>query len=224
LRERNKARRRDAVLDAALELLDRTDGTPVTTERVAELAEVSPATVYNLVGTREQLLVALLDRVIADLLGDVVETAPGDPIAAMGTLVERAVAVLVARPVAHRRVVLELTAAASGDLHTRLSPATAFEIGYRRAQAANLLLDDLDPRALAMQAYLSFNGALLRWAAGALADDEFRRASLHGLATVAAAAATPRARRRLLDDLRACGEGGDRTRRVESSGHGRRAR
>ena len=209
LRERNKAKRRAAVLDAALELLDRTDGTPVTTERIAEAAEVSPATVYNLVGTRSQLLAAALDRIIADLVGHAIDSPPaGDPIGAMRDLTERAVAALTARPVAHRRVVLELTAAASADLHTKLSPATLFEVGLERARAAGLVRDDLDVRALAMQMYLAFNGALLRWAAGALTDAGFRTAALHGLTTVLAAAATPASRRRLLDDLRSLGAQG----------------
>jgi AcrR family transcriptional regulator len=209
LRERNKAKRRDRVLDAALDLLDRTDGSAATAEAIADAAEVSPATVYNLVGTREQLLVALLDRLVADLVGDLIAAAPADdPIAAMRSLTERAVAALVARPVAHRRVILELTAAAGAELHTRLSPATAFEVGLGQAQAAGVLLDDLDTGALAMQAYLAFNGALLRWAAGALTDAGFRTAALHGLATVLAAAAAPRHRRRLLDDLRTLGAEG----------------
>lgn len=206
LRERNKAKRRNAVLDAALDLLDRADGSAVTTERIADAAEVAPATVYNLVGTREQLLVALLDRLIARLVADALETTPVDsPIALMRNLTERSVAVLTARPVAYRRVVLELTAVASADLHTRLSPATALEVEVRRAQADGLLLADLSPRALASQAYLSFNGALLRWAAGALTDTGLRTAALHGLTTVLAASATPRTRRRLLDDLRTLG-------------------
>lgn len=209
LRERSKEKRRNAVLDAALDLFDRADGMPVTTERIADAAEVSPATVYNLVGTREQLLVALLDRVIADLLGDILSSPPVDePIASMRTVTEQAVATLVARPVAHRRVVLELTAASGAALRTELSPATALEVGLGQAQAAGVLLDDLDAGALAMQAYLSFNGALLRWAAGALTDAGFRTAALHGLTTTLAAAASPRHRRRLLDDLRALGAEG----------------
>lgn len=208
LRERNKAKRRDAVLDAALDLFDRTDGTPVTTERIAEVAEVAPATVYNLIGTREQLLLALVDRLITRLVGDTAGVAPiNDPIAAMRSLTSASVAVLTSRPVAYRRVMLELTAAANANLHTRLSPATAMEIEFRRAQAAGLLLGDFDPGALALQAYLCFNGALLRWAAGALTDAAFRAAALHGLAVVLAASATTKARPALVDDLRALGAG-----------------
>ena len=206
LREANKAKRRNAVLDAAVDLLDRTDGIPVTTERIAEAAEVAAATVYNLVGTREQLLMALLDRIVSAVVGEALDTpSVDDPIDVMRKLATGAVAVLTARPVAYRKVVLELTATANPALHTRLSAATAIEVEFRRAQERSLLRGDLSPRALADQAYLSFNGALLRWAAGALTDTAFRAAALHGLMTVLAASATPKTRRLFVDDLRALG-------------------
>lgn len=204
LRERNKAKRRDAVLDAALDLFERSEGTPVTTERIAELAEVSVATVYNLVGTREQLLLALVDRLIEDLVASA-PAEPQDPLAAMRALLTGAVEVLVARPAAYRRVVLELTAAASVVVHTKLSPSVLAAAAVRHAQAKGMVRNDLDPDALAAQVYLSFNGALLRWAVGALSDAGFRAAALHGLVTVLAAGATGRHRSRLLVEFRELG-------------------
>lgn len=194
------------MLDAALDLLDRADATPITTERIAELAEVSVATVYNLVGTREQLLVALVDRLIGDLI-ESAQAAPeaSEPVAALKQLIALSVDVLVRRPVAHRRVVLQLTAAASADLHTKLSPATLATAGFQHAQRTGAVRADLDAQALAGQLYLSYNGALLRWAAGALTDAGFKAAALHGVATVFAASATARHRARALDDLRELG-------------------
>ena len=53
LRERNKAKRREAIVDSALALLRQHELHEVSIERVAAGAEVSPATVYNLVGGRE---------------------------------------------------------------------------------------------------------------------------------------------------------------------------
>ena len=207
LRERNKAKRRDAILDAALDLFDEPDGPLPTTERIAEIAEVSIATVYNLVGTREQLLLALLDRLIADLV--VPDRGGGsrrdNPLERLGEVLDASVSALTSRPVAYRRVILQLAAVASPDTHTTLSPATATAVELRRAQAAGLIRGDLNVEALALQSYLSYNGALLRWAAGALSDRGFRAAVRHGLATVLAASATTRARSRFLDDLRKAG-------------------
>ena len=56
LREKNKAKRRAAILDAAVELLNVHPWHEVPNEQIAARAEVAPATVYNLVGTRERLL------------------------------------------------------------------------------------------------------------------------------------------------------------------------
>ena len=208
LRERNKARRRDAILDAALDLLDEPHGSVLTTERIAEVAEVSVATVYNLVGTREQLLLALVDRLIAGL---VVPDRGGaasrrdDPLTRLRDVLDASVSALTSRPIAYQRVFLQLAAVASPETHTKLSPAAATAVELRRAQAAGLIRDDLDVEALALQSYLSYNGALLRWAAGALSDRAFRAAVRHGLATVLAAGATTRTRSRFLDDLRDAG-------------------
>jgi AcrR family transcriptional regulator len=206
LRERNKTKRRNAVLDAALDLLDQPHATPLTTERIAELAEVSVATVYNLVGTREQLLVALVDRLIADLV-ESTRAAPqlADPVDGLKQLIALSVDALTKRPVAYRRVVLQLTAAASPDLHTKLSPAALAAGALQHAQRKGTVRADLDPQALAGQLYLSYNGALLRWAAGALSDSGFKAAALHGVATILAASATSRARARALDELRELG-------------------
>jgi AcrR family transcriptional regulator len=203
LRERNKAKRRDAILDAALDLLDDPDGPPVTTERIAEVAEVSVATVYNLVGTREQLLVALVDRLIGDLLVKAEgAVALEDPLERIRSLIVASVAALTTRPVAYRRVFRQLAAAANPDLHTRLSPATAMAGELQRAQDAGVIRAGVNIEALALQSYLSYNGALLRWAAGALGDAAFRAAALHGLVVVLAASATNRVQPALLAELR----------------------
>jgi AcrR family transcriptional regulator len=90
LRERNKAKRRAAILDATLELLATTRVDALSTERIAERAEVSPATVYNLVGTRQELLTALIDRVIEGLVDTVADgTRAHDPIGDAATIIEQ---------------------------------------------------------------------------------------------------------------------------------------
>jgi hypothetical protein len=114
---------------------------------------------------------------------------------------------LTSRSNALRSVVLQLTAAANPDLHTKLSPAALFVEAIRNAQGRKVVRDDLDADALALQIYLSFNGALLRWAAGALTDDQFETAALHGLGVVLAASATTRHRPAALAALRSLGHG-----------------
>jgi AcrR family transcriptional regulator len=56
LREQGKARRRERILGAAVTLLSEEGVEGFTTARLAERAEVSVATLYNLIGSREAIL------------------------------------------------------------------------------------------------------------------------------------------------------------------------
>lgn len=215
LRERNKTKRREAILDAAIDLLDGPETEGATAERVAELAQVSVATVYNLVGTREELLVALLDRLIADLVAttaakDHADDHDRDPIASLRRVISASVDRLTERPDAYRKVVRQLCATGNDEMHTKLNPMTVAAAAFAEAQQNGDLGAGLDPSALGAQLYLSYNGALLRWAVGALDDTQFETAALHGLATVVAAGATDSARPAALADLEAIGAQLDR--------------
>jgi AcrR family transcriptional regulator len=61
LRERGKRRRSKQILDAARVLLREAPGQELTVERIAASAELSPQTVYNLIGRREHIWGALAD-------------------------------------------------------------------------------------------------------------------------------------------------------------------
>src|SRR5437899_11485027 len=67
LRERGKQRRTERILDAALQLLREDPAQNLTIDRIAERAEVAPMTVYNLIGTRDQIWTALVDRALKDV-------------------------------------------------------------------------------------------------------------------------------------------------------------
>ena len=68
LREQQIAARRGRILDAAAALVRETTGTEFTMLEVAERAEVSPATPYNLFGSKNGLLYALLNRSLDEVL------------------------------------------------------------------------------------------------------------------------------------------------------------
>lgn len=55
LREQHKARRRMRILEATRELLRHGPDSVISAERIAERAEVAPATVYNLIGPRDKI-------------------------------------------------------------------------------------------------------------------------------------------------------------------------
>ena len=68
LREKQMAARRARILDAAGSLIRETGGTEFTMVTVADQAEVSHATPYNLFGSKNGLLYALLDRSLDEVM------------------------------------------------------------------------------------------------------------------------------------------------------------
>lgn len=209
LRERNKARRREAILDAALDLLRAEPLASVTTERVAALAEVSPATVYNLVGTREQLLLALIDRVIGSLVDSFSapdDTDPDDPITTARHIVDQSAQAFIADSVAYRQIIRAVRDFAATRSSTALDPAQLQVVAMRDAKKLGIVRADLDPAALGRQIYLSYLGALFGWSDDRLTDAGFLASARHGLIAVVAAAATDEHRSEYLAELKILGE------------------
>ena len=207
LRERNKERRRQAILDAAIELLRSNDIQAVTTEQIAARAEVSPPTVYNLVGTREQLLLALLDR-ISEQISDWFSLPGGevdDPIGLARRAIDETVAVFVADSAAYRQVVRALGDLAVSASKLSFDPQHFHVSAIRRAQELEILRDDLDAVALGRQSLLVYLAALNSWATGGLDDEGFGAAAHHGMTTVLAAASSDEHRERHVAELAVLG-------------------
>ena len=211
LRERNKARRREAILDAALALLRSNALQDVTIEQIASEAQVSPPTVYNLVGTRKQLLLALVDRVVQGLmeaLSAPQAEAEDDPIAAARLVVRQSAAAFVADGAAFRQIMRELRRFAGSGRGAGISfdPSQLQVTAMRRAQARGILRAELDPQALGRQIYLGWIAACLLWSSDGLSDRGFHVAAEHGLLSVLCAAATDAHRPGFLAELAELGD------------------
>ena len=200
VRDLNKARRRDAILDAALHLLDQRRNADITTEEIAALAAVAPATVYNLIGTRDDVVTALVVRVLTRLSESLNTLDPDDPISAAELVVDHTVAAFVANSNAFRQAVAMAQLSAPGRT-LGVDPSEFQVTAMRRAQAQGIIRADVDPDALGRQIFLSYTGAMTLWSAGRLDDAGFATAARHGLSTALAAAATDTNRSRFLDDL-----------------------
>lgn len=203
LRDQNKAKRRDAILDAAVALLGRSASEDVTTDEIAARAGVSPATVYNLVGTREDLMHAVVERVLRQLAESLGALDPADPIAAAQLVVDQTVKAFVADPTAYRQVVAFAQRASAG--RTGLDPSSFQVEAMQRAQAMGIIRDDVDAAGLGRQIFVSYVGAMMLWSAGRLDDTGFLVAAQHGLATALAAAATDAHRDELVRRMRPLG-------------------
>lgn len=201
-----------AILDAAVDLLDGTPLDDVTTEQIAERAGVSPATVYNLVGTRDELLRSLVDRVVEDLVDAVARATASndDPIAVAHLVVDQSVAAFTRHSHAFRQIVAADRSADRND-DQRVDASQLQVAALRRAQELDIVRKDADTGALGRQVYLSWIGAMEHWANRRLDDSGFAVAARHGLLTVLAASASDPHRDRFLDELGEVGPELDRS-------------
>ncbi|WP_327358325.1 TetR/AcrR family transcriptional regulator [Streptomyces sp. NBC_01304] len=199
LRERHKAQRRSRILEAARELLRDSPESALSTERIAERAEVAPATVYNLIGPRDKVWEALATGFMDELDRRLAVLGGGDP----REVVRSTVQLFVGDPVVSRRMVREWEA--SGLVLDR-SPLTQLRQALADVRTQGLLRADIDTDALAAVVGTACVGALHQWVAALIDDDRFLARALFALDVALAAAAADPHRDRLLAPLRT--EGG----------------
>ena len=200
LRDENKAKRHEAILDAAISLLGTRSSEDITTEEIAAAAGVASATVYNLVGTRTDLMHAAAQRLLRQLSDSIDALEPTDPIAVATLVIDQAVESLVSNSAAYRQV----AAIAHSAYATKkgIDPSNFQVEAMRRAQAMGIIRDDIDADGLGRQIFLGYIGAMMHWSAGRLDDAGFLIAARHGLATALAAAATDEHRDEFVDRMR----------------------
>ncbi len=199
-REENKARRRDAILDAAVALFGEHDARDVTTEQIATVAGVAPATVYNLIGTRDELMHSIVARVLDRLAAPLNDLDPADPLAAASLVVEQTVDAFTADSAAFRQIVAIAQKSPETE-RDRIDPSEFQVSAMLEAQRSGLLRGDVDAGGLGRQIYVSYMGALTLWANGWLDDAGFRTTARHGLVIALAAGGANEHRARFLEEL-----------------------
>ncbi|ARZ72363.1 TetR/AcrR family transcriptional regulator [Streptomyces sp. HU2014] len=200
LREQHKARRRTRILDATRELLRESPESVISTERIAERAQVAPATVYNLIGPRDKIWEALAVGFMDELEHRLAALEAGDP----REVVKSTVLLFVGDPVVSRRMVREWED--SGLVLVR-SPLTQLRRAMAEARTRGLLRADIDTDALAAGVATACVGALHQWVAALIDDDRFLARALFALDVALAAVAADPHRDELLAPLRTRGAG-----------------
>ncbi|MEV6758501.1 TetR/AcrR family transcriptional regulator [Streptomyces sp. NPDC051214] len=195
LRERHKARRRSRIVEAVRELLREGPKSGISVERIAERAEVAPATVYNLIGPRERIWEALAAGFMEELEHRLAGQGTGDPHVVVRTTVQ----LFVADPVVSRRMVRAWEA--SGLVLDR-SPLTRLRDAMEEARARGVLRAEVDVDALAAVVAAACVGALHQWVAALIDDDRFLSRAVFALDVALAAAAADPCREELLEPLR----------------------
>jgi AcrR family transcriptional regulator len=189
LRERNKRRRIEQILDATRSLLrERPDQSP-SVERIAARAEVAPATIFNLIGPREQIWAALADDLLAELERRTTDLGSGDPHSHARAIAATTVDIVCADADVYRHVLANWSS--SGRL-LRRDPSRQLVACLQTAADAGTLRDDLDLKALGEAISTACTGAAHQWAAQ-LIDDRALRRRCQTAVDLAFAAAAPSA-------------------------------
>jgi AcrR family transcriptional regulator len=187
LRERHKQERRNRILEAIRELLRECPGQTPTVERIAELADLSPATVFNLVGRRERQWAALCDTLLEELDARLAFAADEDPREQAHRIVGETAELLIADAAVFRHLLNSWER--SGPL-LQDNPVPRLRAALRRGQETGMLRPEVHVEALVGHIATAAGGALRHWAAGSISDSAFRRRVHFAVDVVFAAAAS----------------------------------
>jgi AcrR family transcriptional regulator len=182
LRARGKRQRRERILEAARQLLREDPGQGFTTPQLAELADVAPATVANLVGNRDDLWAALSDEALGSIDPD---SLPQDDAQARAwAIVDRLVDVVAGDPDVYRALIRVWGQSASRLVHDPTGDLVAcFTAGIEAGE----IEAGLGPQRTGELLSSGVIGVMHQWAAGLYGVDSMRR-RLRDLVDIAFAA------------------------------------
>jgi AcrR family transcriptional regulator len=172
LRERQKQERRERILAAIRSLLREEPGRPPTVERIAALAELAPATVFNLLGTRDQQWEALCDDFNRELAERYRPADFDDPRDQAHHVVGETAELFIADAPVSRYL---LSSPGRGVPMPQQNPVPLLRDALRRAQERGVLRPDLHIEALAGHIAMACAGTLRLWAAAQISDAAFRK-------------------------------------------------
>jgi AcrR family transcriptional regulator len=205
LREKQLAERRRRILAAAEELIRQTGGADFSMLALAAQAEVSPATPYNLFGSKAQLLFALFNRSLVELPVKDLTASSTDP---LERLLETT-RVIATHLATHADFFRPLYLSLFGVQDEVYRPEfVAYHLRrWKRALAdverAGLLSSAVTADQLARQLMISFAGTVELWVHHELDADGFSAEAVFGTILLLLGATVPGVRPRLLRHLKA---------------------
>jgi AcrR family transcriptional regulator len=205
LREKQMADRQRRILDAAEQLIRETGGADFSMLALADRAEVSPATPYNLFGSKARLLFALFNRSLEELAVKDLTASCADPLDRL-LQVTRVVATHLATDADFFRPLYRALVGVQDDVQ-RPEFVEHHLQRWKRALAdiarAGLLSSPVTADQMARQLMINFAGTVELWVHHELDGDGFIAEAAFGSALLLLGATVPDVRRRLLKQLRA---------------------
>jgi len=193
LRAQGKARRCDQIIAAASALWREHGIDKVSLSQIAAAAQVSPQTIYNLIGGLDALTLAVMN-VALDRIESVVErsTATGIDLALEASAISARFYIDDAS--LYRQVLVRIPRVLFEGTHLGRDAAAIAVHAMTQAQAAGVLSAAVDPDRLGRMIYSNYLGAIYDWACGDASDALFLTTSQVAVLAPAAACASETAR------------------------------
>jgi AcrR family transcriptional regulator len=204
VRESAKNERRLRILDAARDILRETGHQELSIRTLAARADVTTPTIYNLIGSKQEVLLALSDKTLTELeLAHHVSTTV-DPIEKAEEVINGTVAIYQRDEIYTRQLQLGLEAESLDDFDRSLRHRgkkvaiedckKALDLGYLRGQ--------IDSELLGNRFALGFQQAQRAWLRGEFDLEGMRKEALISCFIILAADAKPKFHKRLIEAIR----------------------
>jgi AcrR family transcriptional regulator len=201
--------RRERILDATLELIAMGGIDGVSMRKLARRTDLSVQTLYNLFGSREDILVALAQRFAGNVERLVTEDRTlEDPLERLWAMFSTGIAELAENESTYRPILLALfrgttsTPEVLDPVWDRLASMVAPSL--REAIETGLLCPGMSLQTLTAHLLEAYAWNLQQWADGFIDHRQLEARSLYGLALSLLALASDEARPRLRAQLRRC--------------------
>ncbi|MGE0624321.1 MAG: TetR/AcrR family transcriptional regulator [Pseudomonadales bacterium] len=203
-REENKTQRRGEIIAAARALMQEPGNAAFSMRALAEQAGVSIATPYNLFGSKQAVLVSLLDDNLADYqshLSELTGTGADALFEAIGLMCR----LFAAEPDFYRNLISAVVTDSGPELKLLIGgPRYAlWKLLLQKATEAGDLNPDADPDAFAVTLTQLLAATVQEWALGSLGLKEMEARLRYALALTLCAIATERSARKLRTRLEA---------------------
>jgi AcrR family transcriptional regulator len=202
-REQAKLQRRLAIMDAARSLMQASGTTGFSMRALAELAGVSIATPYNLFGSKQAIMIAILETEMQEYR-DQLERVRADALEALFKAVTVATGRYAAAPGFYRALLFSVYNDGGTEFRSMFS-GTSHALWRELVESAihaGHLSADIEPNAFAINLEHIFFACILEWVYGQLTMDELEIRVQYGFALTLLAMAergsAPRLRERAL--------------------------
>ena len=186
LREVNIESRRQRILEAARSLIAGGGMQSLSMRKLAAESGLAVATLYNLYGSRDEILFALIQDGVDRFVSILDAEAPiEEPFARCRAVITVSVQFFAENEAIYRPMLVAsyegLSAGADADRRLAKQAASMQREGIEQAIAQGLLTGSLDPERLGEQIYHGYELAAVQWGFGLLDAAGFRARALYGM-------------------------------------------